>query len=112
MGLRLTFRHNFNLEAPEQNQNVGYDGGVLEVSSDGGNTFQDILAAHGSFVVGGYNRTSLLIAAVQLLVGKLGVGPQMASSRLSWTFQTFKHRVQKYDGVWRAIPAVQAKAGG
>src|SRR5207249_11386197 len=29
----------------------------LEFSSDGGNTFQDILAAGGSFVVGGYNRT-------------------------------------------------------
>ena len=56
-GVRLTFRHNFNLEASEQNQSVGYDGGVLEVSSDGGNTFQDILAAGGSFVVGGYNRT-------------------------------------------------------
>jgi hypothetical protein len=57
LGVRLTFRHNFNLEASEQNQSVGYDGGVLEVSSDGGNTFQDILAAGGSFVVGGYNRT-------------------------------------------------------
>ena len=30
---------------------------VLELSSDGGNTFQDILAAGGSFAVGGYNRT-------------------------------------------------------
>jgi hypothetical protein len=55
--VRLTFRHNFNLEASEQNQSVGYDGGVLELSSDGGNTFQDVLAAGGSFVVGGYNRT-------------------------------------------------------
>ena len=55
--IRLTFRHNFNLEASEQNQSVGYDGGVLELSSDGGNTFQDVLAAGGSFVVGGYNRT-------------------------------------------------------
>ncbi len=57
LGVRLTFRHNFNLEASEQNQSVGYDGGVLEVSSDGGNTFQDVLAAGGSFVMGGYNRT-------------------------------------------------------
>jgi len=56
-GVRLTFRHNFNLEASEQNQGLGYDGGVLEVSSDGGNTFQDVLAAGGSFVTGGYNRT-------------------------------------------------------
>ena len=57
LGVRLTFRQNFNLEASEQNEGLGYDGGVLEVSSDGGNTFQDILSAGGSFVVGGYNRT-------------------------------------------------------
>jgi subtilisin family serine protease len=54
---RLTFRHNFNLEASSEDPNLGYDGGVLELSSDGGNTFQDILAAGGSFVIGGYNRT-------------------------------------------------------
>ena len=30
---------------------------MLELSTDGGNTFQDILAAGGSFVIGGYNRT-------------------------------------------------------
>jgi hypothetical protein len=55
--VRLSFRHNFNLEASDQNPNLGYDGGVLEVSTDGGNTFQDILAAGGHFVLGGYNRT-------------------------------------------------------
>jgi hypothetical protein len=55
--VRLTFRHNFNLEASDSDPNLGFDGGVLEVSTDGGNTFQDILAAGGSFVMGGYNRT-------------------------------------------------------
>ena len=55
--VRLTFRHNFNLEASESDPNLGFDGGVLEISTDGGNTFQDILAAGGSFVMGGYNRT-------------------------------------------------------
>jgi hypothetical protein len=54
---RLTFRHNFNLEASDQDPNLGFDGGVLELSTDGGNTFQDIIAAGGSFVSGGYNRT-------------------------------------------------------
>ena len=53
----LTFRHNFNLEASDLDPNVGFDGGVLELSTDGGNTFQDILAAGGGFVSGGYNRT-------------------------------------------------------
>jgi serine protease AprX len=54
---QLTFRHNFNLEASSTDPNLGFDGGVLELSTDGGNTFQDILTAGGSFAVGGYNRT-------------------------------------------------------
>src|SRR5580765_917168 len=54
---QLTFHQNFNLEASEVDPNVGFDGGVLEMSTDGGNTFQDILAVGGSFVMGGYNRT-------------------------------------------------------
>jgi hypothetical protein len=53
---QMTFRHTFNLEA-SPDANVGFDGGVLEMSTDGGNTFQDILALGGSFVSGGYNRT-------------------------------------------------------
>jgi hypothetical protein len=53
----LTFRHNFNLEASAIDPNVGFDGGVLEISTDGGNTFRDILAAGGTFTAGGYNRT-------------------------------------------------------
>jgi hypothetical protein len=55
--LQLTFRQNFNLEASDVDPNLGFDGGVLEVSFDGGNTFQDILDAGGSFAIGGYNRT-------------------------------------------------------
>ncbi len=56
-GVQLTFEHNFNLEASDVDPNVGFDGGVLEMSFDGGNTFQDILAIGGSFSIGGYNRT-------------------------------------------------------
>jgi hypothetical protein len=56
LGAQLTFQQNFNLEASEVEPNLGFDGGVLEISFDGGNTFQDILDAGGSFVVGGYNR--------------------------------------------------------
>ena len=55
--VRLTFRHNYNLEASEQDSNVGFDGGVLELSIDGGNTFQDFTVWGGSFESGGYNRT-------------------------------------------------------
>jgi hypothetical protein len=46
----LTFFHRFNTE-------VGFDGGVLEVSTDGGATWQDVEDAGGSFVAGGYNDT-------------------------------------------------------
>jgi hypothetical protein len=52
---QLTFRHNFNLEASDVDPNLGFDGGVLEVSVDGGNTFQYVPPE--SFVMGGYNRT-------------------------------------------------------
>jgi hypothetical protein len=56
-GVQLIFAHNFNLEASDVDPNVGFDGGVLEMSFDGGNTFQDILVVGGSFSIGGYNRT-------------------------------------------------------
>ena len=51
-GGQLTFRHEYTFEG------VSYcwDGGVLEISINGG-AFQDILAAGGSFVTGGYNGT-------------------------------------------------------
>jgi subtilisin family serine protease len=55
-GPQLTFRQTFNLEASSEDPNLGFDGGVLELSTDGGNTFQDIIAAGGSFAMGGYNR--------------------------------------------------------
>jgi hypothetical protein len=51
---RLTFWHRFNFEA---GSTVGYDGGVLEVSTDGGTTWVDVLAGGGSFISGGYNGT-------------------------------------------------------
>lgn len=57
IGVQLLFEHNFNLEASDVDPNVGFDGGVLEMSFDGGNTFQDILAIGGTFSIGGYNRT-------------------------------------------------------
>lgn len=55
IGAQLTFQQNFNLEASDVEPSLGFDGGVLEVSFDGGNTFQDILDAGGTFVSGGYN---------------------------------------------------------
>ena len=46
---QLSFQSNYALETT-------FDGGVLEISINGG-PFKDILAAGGSFVTGGYNRT-------------------------------------------------------
>jgi PKD repeat protein len=48
-GAQLIFRHNYNTES-------GYDGGVLEMKIGAG-PYTDILAAGGTFVSGGYNRT-------------------------------------------------------
>jgi hypothetical protein len=45
---RLVFWHRFHLED-------GFDGGVLEVSRDGGATWIDVLEGGGSFAEGGYN---------------------------------------------------------
>ena len=47
--VRLTFRHNFNLQS-------GFDGGVLEIKAFNGQ-FVDILSVGGSFQAGGYNAT-------------------------------------------------------
>ena len=48
-GMQMRFRHRWTLE-------TGYDGGVLEISIAGG-AFQDVTAAGGSFVSGGYTHT-------------------------------------------------------
>jgi PKD repeat protein len=52
---QLSFRHNYNLEAPSSGT-AGYDGGVLELKIGSG-SYADILAAGGSFVTNGYTRT-------------------------------------------------------
>ena len=47
----LSFRQSYNFEAAPP---TGYDGGVLEIRIGSGN-FTDIVAAGGSFLMGGYN---------------------------------------------------------
>jgi hypothetical protein len=54
--LQVTFRHNFDLEASDEDSSLGFDGGVLEISVDQGQTYHDVLDIGGSFLVGGYNR--------------------------------------------------------
>jgi len=52
---QLRFRQNLNLEASDIDPIIGFDGGVLELSNDGGNSFQEVPAS--ACVEGGYNRT-------------------------------------------------------
>ena len=63
-GVRLFFRNSYNTEA-------SFDGAVLEISINGG-AFQDILAAGGSFLEGGYN-------------GSIGVTDSVLTGRQAWT---------------------------
>lgn len=63
-GVRLSFRNSFIFEP-------GFDGGVLEISINGG-PFQDILAAGGSFIEGGYS-------------GAIGVTDSILTGRQAWT---------------------------
>lgn len=63
-GVRLTFRNNYNTEA-------GFDGGVLEISINGG-PFVDVIAAGGSFIEGGYNAA-------------IGVTDSVLTGRAAWT---------------------------
>jgi hypothetical protein len=56
-GAQLSFTHNYDLE--EADAIVAYDNGLLEMSTDGGTTFQEITAAGGSFVSGGYDHQEI-----------------------------------------------------
>ena len=63
-GVRLSFRTSYNTES-------GADGGVLEISVNGG-PFQDVVAAGGSFLEGGYN-------------GAIGATDSVLAGRAAWT---------------------------
>lgn len=107
---QLTFRQNFNLEASEQDPNLGFDGGVLEISVDQGQTYHDILDAGGSFVTGGYNRTISTVEAARLLVVGRGVVIPAASLRLPFAYPTLLLRAC-CAGEWLVITVVPATAG-
>jgi hypothetical protein len=63
-GGRIRFRNRYNTES-------GWDGGVLEISMNGG-TYTDIISAGGLFVEGGYN-------------GMLGSNQNPLDNRAAWT---------------------------
>ena len=108
--VQLTFHQNFNLEASEMDPNVGFDGGVLEMSTDGGNTFQDILAvaAASSQVV--IPVLSAPIGAVRLEAVRPGVAIRRALSLRLSTCRAVSDP-QDSAGVWLAITVAPVKAG-
>ena len=98
----LTFRNNYAL------QNA-FDGGVLEISIDGG-AFQDILTAGGSFLQGGYNGKSAPVAAIRWQVAKRGQAVLVASLRRQWACPADTPAC--CGGAWAAIAVRLVKAGG
>ena len=108
--VHLMFRHNFNLEASDVDPNVGFDGGVLEMSFDGGIHFKNILAVGGSFVMGGYNRTISTDGAVRLQVVRRGAairGLYLHAGQPAIAPATAADSA----GEWPATTAAPAKAG-
>lgn len=70
---QLSFRNSFNTETDPTVVSRAYDGGVLEIQI-GTNSFTDILAAGGSFVSGGYNRTISTLTNDNPLTGRQAWG--------------------------------------
>ncbi|MDH4459707.1 MAG: M36 family metallopeptidase [Nevskia sp.] len=62
----MTFEHYYQFEFAgfdDDGTAVGYDGGVIEITSDGGATWQDVVAAGGTFTSGGgYNGVVLALS--------------------------------------------------
>lgn len=54
---QITFRNRFNLEDNATAAGVGYDGTVLEFSTNNGATWTDVVTGGGSFASGGYTDT-------------------------------------------------------
>lgn len=73
-GSQIKFRHKYNLE-------TGWDGGVLEIKIGAG-AFQDILAAGGSFVEGGYD-------AALGNFSSCSANPNPLATRQAWTGNQF-----------------------
>lgn len=69
-GSVLSFRHKFEFENNVQSPPTCYDGGVLEISTDGGSSFTDIVDAGGAFLQGAYN----CALANPVLEGRMGWG--------------------------------------
>jgi len=103
--VQVSFRNNFNLQD-------GFDGGVLEVSYDHGLTFQDVLDAGGTLVLGGYNGTINSCCGNPWLVGRRGPAIRAdLSTPLWWISLTGALSILYCAGGWEVTAAFPVKAG-
>ena len=85
----MRFRHNFNLEASDVDPNVGFDGGVLEVSFEVGIRSGTFLKKVASSLKAATIASSALIVAVRLQAVRLGAVTQRVSLRPWSAWQQF-----------------------
>jgi len=65
-GFSLAFDHYFSFETATPT--IGFDGGVIEISTDGGSTWVDAVDAGGQFTAGGYNGVLLALSPSGVVV--------------------------------------------
>jgi hypothetical protein len=94
---QLVFRNKFLLEA-ESDGSAAYDGGVLEIKIGNG-VFQDILAAGGSFVSGGYN---------MVISSNEGTGNNPLAGRQAWSGISGPYSTNSYITTIVQLPAAAA----
>ena len=86
-----------------------FDGGVLEISIDGG-AFQDSLALAAAFFRAVTMARSAPVAAIRWQVARRGQAVLVASSRQQWACPADIPAC--YGGEWAATTVVPVKAGG
>ena len=80
------------------------------MSFDGGNTFQDILAVGGSFVMGGYNRT-ISTDRGSPIAGRQAWSGNSGALSVRWSTCHCSRQAADSAGEWPATTAAPAKAG-
>ncbi|NND92537.1 MAG: hypothetical protein HKN42_16880, partial [Granulosicoccus sp.] len=99
-GTTLSFWHAFNTEAE-------FDGGVLEITTDGGATWQDIVAAGGLFIEGGYNGPIGALGSRQGWSGISSAYPEMHEVKVNlaaFNSQTIQFRFRLAQDVLLGVP--------
>ncbi len=85
---RLTFRHAYTLEASGVNPTVAFDGAVLEISTNGGASWTDIITAGGTWVTGGYDNRTISACCDNPLAGRLAWSSRSTGGTSGWKTTT------------------------